>query len=185
MGLDMYLNKKTYVGANYEHNKVEGKISLKKQENPIKVNLKRVTYIEEQMGYWRKANQIHNYFVANIQEGKDDCGDYDLSIEIVFDLLDRCKKVKESLSNSKTHFVKVKNRWNSEGDTFIDVEVFSNTDLAQELLPTESGFFFGGTEYNKYYLETISNTINILEEILLENDNPEYLKEEHYYSSSW
>jgi hypothetical protein len=26
--------------------------------------------------YWRKANQIHAWFVKNCQEGEDDCGHY-------------------------------------------------------------------------------------------------------------
>ena len=29
--------------------------------------------IIEQVGYWRKANQIHNWFVENVQDGEDDC----------------------------------------------------------------------------------------------------------------
>ena len=44
MGLDMYLTKKIYVGANYEHNKVTGRITIKKDGEPVKVNLKKVTY---------------------------------------------------------------------------------------------------------------------------------------------
>lgn len=32
MGLDMYLSKKIYIGANYEHNNVKGKINLTKGE---------------------------------------------------------------------------------------------------------------------------------------------------------
>ena len=28
----------------------------------------------EEVGYWRKANAIHGWFVRNVQNGKDDCG---------------------------------------------------------------------------------------------------------------
>jgi hypothetical protein len=51
--------------------------------------------------------------------------------------------------------------------------------LAEELLPSASGFFFGGTEYDEWYFNDIATTIAILEEAL-EDENGEY-----YYSSSW
>ena len=67
MGLDMFLNKKIHVGAEYEHNNVKGKIELTEGENnaPININFKKVTYIVEEVGYWRKANQIHNKNLHN------------------------------------------------------------------------------------------------------------------------
>ena len=61
MGLDMYLYKKTYIGANYDHRKVKGEINLTygDNNNPFKINIDRVSEISEQVAYWRKANQIH------------------------------------------------------------------------------------------------------------------------------
>ena len=32
------------------------------------------TFVE--IGYWRKSNQIHKWFVDNIQEGVDNCATY-------------------------------------------------------------------------------------------------------------
>ena len=60
----MYLSKKTYIGANYEHNNVKGEINLTRggDNKPVKVNLNRVSYIEEEVAYWRKANAIHPYW---------------------------------------------------------------------------------------------------------------------------
>jgi len=37
--------------------------------------------------YWRKANQIHNWFVDNVQGGDDDCREYGVSIEHLKELL--------------------------------------------------------------------------------------------------
>ena len=37
---------------------------------------------------WRKANQIHGWFVKNIQDEKDDCGLYYISESQVKELLD-------------------------------------------------------------------------------------------------
>ena len=38
--------------------------------------------------YWRKANQIHAWFVDNVQNGEDDCGEYYVSHEKLKELLD-------------------------------------------------------------------------------------------------
>ena len=52
MGLDMYLDK--YVAGKAEDE-------------------------DESFGYWRKANQIHKWFVDNVQGGIDDCRPYPVS----------------------------------------------------------------------------------------------------------
>jgi hypothetical protein len=138
MGLDMYLNKRIYIGANYEHRNVNGLIKLTKGEEntPIDVDFKKVTYIIEQAGYWRKANHIHQWLVENVQDGEDDCKEYFVEEAKLQELLDICKKIKE------------------------------DHELAAELLPCQAGFFFGGTEYDEYYFQNIDYTITILEEAL-------------------
>jgi hypothetical protein len=105
MGLDMYLYKKIYIGANYEHNEVKGSIKLTKNNKPIKVELSKVTYIVEQLGYWRKANQIHNWFVTNVQDNVDNCQEFDVPIAKLIELRDLCKKV---LKTKKTELLEPK-----------------------------------------------------------------------------
>ena len=51
-----------------------------------------------------------------------------------------------------------------------------------ELLPTQGGFFFGGTEYDEYYFEAIEETAKVLREEL--NSNTEEYPT-YYYHSSW
>src|SRR3982751_6350886 len=139
MGLDMYLSKKIYLGANYEHNNVQGKIELTqgKDNKPVSINLKKVTYIIESAAYWRKANAIHNWFVENVQDGTDDCGYYYAEASKLKELIAECKKVLASKDN------------------------------AAELLPTTSGFFFGGTDYDEWYFQSMEDTIQQLEEALI------------------
>ena len=97
MGLDMYLMKKTYVGGNYEHNHISGNIALLRDNTLIPIDIKRTVYIEEEVGYWRKANAIHNWFVSNVQDGKDDCHEYYVSQEAMKELLHDCQKVLDSI----------------------------------------------------------------------------------------
>jgi hypothetical protein len=56
MGLDMYLRKRIYIGANFEHNKIAGVIYLTQDGVPLKINQNRITYIIEECGYWSKWN---------------------------------------------------------------------------------------------------------------------------------
>lgn len=42
--------------------------------------------------YWRKANQIHKWFVDNVQNGEDDCDLYYVSQDKLKQLLNTCKE---------------------------------------------------------------------------------------------
>lgn len=161
MGLDMYLSKKTYV-KQWDHQSPEERfeVTVTKGGNEYEsIKPSRVKYIEEEVGYWRKANQIHNWFVQNVQEGVDDCKEYYVGLDDVMNLLDVCKQVKDDHSK------------------------------AEELLPSASGFFFGNVEYNEWYFNDIDYTIEVLEGLLKETyktkDGKEYLAGELYYQSSW
>jgi len=150
MGLDMYLEKRTYV-KQWDHQSAEEKheVVVTKGGQPTNIDPKKVKYIIEEAGYWRKANQIHRWFVENVQNGVDNCGDYYVGSEKLTELLELCKKVEADHS------------------------------LADTLLPSASGFFFGGTDYDEWYYNDITNTIAILEEAL-EDEQGDF-----YYSSSW
>lgn len=41
--------------------------------------------------------------------------------------------------------------------------VLDNHDLAEELLPTMSGFFFGSTNYDEYYFEDVQSVLDYCE----------------------
>ncbi len=157
MGLDMYLNKRTYV-QNWdfmsEEEKHEISVKKNKKEHPY-INPKRINYICEQVGYWRKANAIHKWFVEHVQGGVDECQESSVSTEKLKELLDICKKVKK------------------------------NPKLAPELLPTQGGFFFGDTSYDEYYIQDIDTTIKILEKELATVDEKGFLTGDYYYRASW
>lgn len=88
----MYLRKEVYIGANYEHRNVNGVIDLKSGDTPIKVELSKVSSVIEHVGYWRKANAIHKWFVDNVQDGVDDCETYDVSFKKLVELRELCVK---------------------------------------------------------------------------------------------
>lgn len=110
--------------------------------------------IMKQVGYWRNADEIHNWFVENVQDGEDDC-DYhnECTREILEDLLHTCKTVLDSCAT-----------------TYRDGQVVIDSSVAEELLPRCHGFFFGGDGYDEYYVSDIVDTIEILEDVLAITD---------------
>ena len=53
------------------------------------------------------------------------------------------------------------------------------SEVLEALLPTASGFFFGGTDYDEWYFQDVESTIDLLENLLKEEGG------DYYYSSSW
>lgn len=137
------------------------------------------------VAYWRKANAIHNWFVENVQNGVDDCGVYEVTKEDLEELLYACKTVK---SHSKLVNGKIKNgqmlnneKWEWE-DVIEDGKYIEDPSVAMELLPVTSGFFFGSTEYDQWYMDNIVYTIDVLTKLLRETD---FDHEIVAYTSSW
>jgi hypothetical protein len=107
-----------------------------KRTAPLGLNEFSPRNIEFELAYWRKANAIHGWFVKNVQDGKDECQTSYVSLEKLKELKETCEKVLE------------------------------NKELAADLLPSTSGFFFGSYEYDEWYERDLINTIERLDKIL-------------------
>lgn len=57
-----------------------------------------------------------------------------------------------------------------------------DSSVAEELLPSCDGFFFGGTNYDQWYVDDITDTIEIIERVLATTD---FETQAIYYVSSW
>lgn len=79
MGLDMYLNAKRYLSDFFY--KGDDERADKISELFPELKGKRVKEVIVEAIYWRKSNAIHKWFVDNVQDGEDDCGDYHVSRE--------------------------------------------------------------------------------------------------------
>lgn len=141
-------------------------------------------HISENVGYWRKANHIHNWFVENIQDGIDDCGYHrEVTEDDLTNLLDICNTVLESCAMTYGKVEAGKRMENGEWITeYTDGKRVIDTGVAEELLPTQSGFFFGGTDYDEWYVQDVAETIKIIEKVLAETD---FDTQMIYYVSSW
>jgi hypothetical protein len=140
--------------------------------------------ISEEVGYWRKANAIHNWFVENVQDGEDDC-DYhrEVTADDLQELITVCTKV---LTYAKLVPGRIRTGIRfSNGkaeEMYENGLVVSNPGICEELLPTSDGFFFGSQEYNEYYLADLQETIKICTEALSTTD---FGTQMLYYCSSW
>lgn len=181
MGLDMYLRRKLYIWHPFEGPttlKIEGVPKLGERE--VAIDPQKVKYIIEEAGYWRKANAIHAWFVKNLQDGKDECQESYVSREDMKKLLNTVNKVLESIElvpakiNAGYRFSGgVKEEILEDGETVKDFSV------AQALLPVREGFFFGGKDYDQWYVNDLKRTKEILEKAL-EDEVGDY-----YYQASW
>ena len=139
--------------------------------------------IIEEVGYWRKANAIHKWFVDNVQDGEDNCGYYKVAPEQLEELLNICKLIKQKCILKKG---KIANGYRFENGKEVpimeDGEYIENPEVAAEYLPTQSGFFFGGTDYDQWYMKDIESTIEILTKVLKEKDIDNHMV---VYTSRW
>jgi hypothetical protein len=150
MGLDMYLHAKRYLWSYRDESEDSAIAKQISQVAGISDDFE-VQEIKIKAGYWRKANQIHRWFVQNVQEGQDDCGNYYVSRQHLLDLKELC------------------------------VKVIADKELASTELPTESGFFFGATEYDDWYYQDLAETIEIIDKALTLDQH----QWDFEYHSSW
>lgn len=99
----------------------------------------------DELIYWRKANQIFKWFETHCTDGEiENCVPVPVTRSDLLQLLEDIKTVLND--NSK----------------------------APELLPTQEGFFFGGTAYDEWYFDELEYTRdeigNLLDEITEETE---------------
>ena len=154
MGLDMYLTGKRYMSKYFD----KGDSAKIEEVNKIfgVEGIEDGDYgaqeVSFRVAYWRKANAIHDWFVQNCQDGVDECQETWVGRESLEALVKVCK------------------------------DVLANRETASEQLPTASGFFFGGTDYDEFYFGDLEYTVERIEKILADKA---FEKCDFYYQSSW
>jgi len=157
MGLDMYLSGHRHIWRHTQEPQEDALRAALSKATGFKIN--QIKGVRLDLGYWRKANAIHNWFVTNVQNGEDNCREYYVSREKLQELKDACQKILSIAEN---------------GDDW--------TEEADEVLPPTEGFFFGDTNYNDYYLQDLKETIVIMDNILTD---PALTEVDVTYQSSW
>jgi len=136
MGLDQYLTAKRWISEwnpleNSQRTEITKLLNLPKSLDDCTVQ-----EVVVSIGDWRKANQIHRWFVENIQLGKDDCGTYEVSRDQLTELRGLCNRV-----------LKFRH-------------------MATDQLPTATGFFFGTADYDEWYFQDLEHTVDLIDRAL-------------------
>jgi hypothetical protein len=154
MGLDMYLSARKYMSKYFDPADTDRIASINELfgVDGDEENDYGAQEVIFKVAYWRKANAIHQWFVDNVQGGEDDCGEYPVSRDKLESLMKLCE------------------------------QIIDNKKLARELLPTTSGFFFGSTEYDDWYMGDVQHTADRIKKIL---EDSAFTKADFYYQSSW
>jgi hypothetical protein len=169
MGLDMYLNAKQYVNRNIgfgdaamlrpEYTNTVAASGLDKYTDDESVNIYGAN-VSVVAAYWRKANQIHNWFVDNCQSGEDNCQEYHVSTAQLKELMDVCLEV---LAHK------------------------DDTTVAEDLLPVDMGFSFGSENYDEWYYRDVEYTITRIKNILaiVAEEESQNIYTTFSYQASW
>lgn len=164
MGLDMYLAANRYISP-YPHDDkgvilrraIAKAIGMPEDESDESTNGK-VTGVTVRVAYWRKANQIHKWFVDNVQNGEDDCNKHYVSRGQLDELRAVCEAV------------------------YANRSAVGHAVYAEQNLPTADGFFYGSVEYGEYYYEDLAETIRLLAPEKLNRYDDDF---EFEYQASW
>ena len=87
----------------------------------------------EEVAYFRKVNFLHRWVEEHLNEGRQtNCEEIPFHLEAMAGLMATC------------------------------AQVLDKPELGPELLPTVSRFFFGGTDYDEYYLGDVGDVLSAL-----------------------
>ena len=149
MGLDMYLTASEYV-TRTKRDIIQGD-APKQNEFFTELADRRKGWVDEPgysgisvvypIAYWRKANAIHNWFVQNVQDDRDECQKSWVAPQNLRDLREACQAVLATKNNS----------------------LVSVNEVAEEVgLVPKAGFFFGSTDYDEWYYQDLRYTVETI-----------------------
>ena len=180
MGLDMYLNRVPKV------NTLEDLKVLNDRLDNAFVNgniIDELRNVKKEMDYIYDIDMSINCYV-DIDKWKQDKNDWGN----IIDLGTRVGYWRKFNALHKWMVENVQNGVDDCGEYIVTVDHFNklknvldtiNENNASEILPPAAGFFFGGTEYDKWYYDDVVETIKIIEEVVADETG------EYYYQASW
>lgn len=161
MGLDMYLNMK----VSHYPKKGDTTINLANLDSSWdnldfnEFGASNRVDISMGVGYWRKANHIHNWFVNNVQEGADNCGDYNVTMDNFNSLYDTCMNILNKLNGK---IFSINNEYREDCELYvkehgIELEETVTFDV------TKLKEFYGDNNLQMYYRTLNSDDVEIEE----------------------
>lgn len=161
------------------------KTFTKEKIKPLQNLYSKQSTIFETVASWDKANQIHAWFVNNIQNGVDNNSYYFVTEDDLLDLKEICEEVLKlnpyMLDKDSYLLYYSVNGLIEKG--IITKEQYAKLETKlNKILPTKDGFFFGPTDYTLSYFLNVKETLEMLTKTL---DNANFENEVYLYHSSW
>lgn len=194
MGLDMYLYAEKYISASDTFDKQHPKQYKEILEVAGMDTLPKSDYtsltVKVQVGYWRKANAIHGWFVRECANNVDECQEVYIPAEKLIELRDECVK---ALANRHTatkpneaDYVKKIDETNDIVKLITESMKEQSDRVSKQLeKPTDplepiAGFFFGSTEKDEYYYNDLIYTVDLINSLLANRSDYSFS-----YRASW
>ena len=145
----------------------------------------------QELGYWRKANAVHGWFVRECANGLDECQEIFVSREQLLKLRSDCNNAlanrENAVPNNEDNVV-IKQPVGSRQDimNFImenmkaEQQKIGTTLVSDDPLQPTAGFFFGSTEKDEWYYNDLMETIDIIDKALALGDDWQVI-----YQASW
>ena len=151
----------------------------------------------QEVGYWRKANAIHGWFVRELANGVDECQEIVVPKIKMMELQALCLTALIKRSQDPTPLEETESPKSSKsvpvdgqemGEWLMEQMKMETTlallekefeDTSDPLRPV-AGFFFGGTEKDQYYYQDLMETAEIIRAALEEYPDGEFI-----YQASW
>lgn len=154
MGLDIYFHKTKRAEWGEVKNKIDDFNELPEDEK--EEMYKSETYPTKDfdpdvIGYFRKVNFLMEFF-----HYEGNCEYQEIPKRKLEALRDACLEISE-MKPEKVVYIKAKQQW--ESDRVEKVLSDADQERCAEILPTQSGFFFGNTDYNQWYLDDVKEVL--------------------------
>jgi len=149
----------------------------------------------QEVGYWRKANAIHGWFVRECGNNVDECQEIVVPKIKLLELQAQCliavmkRNQEETISEESPKSSKsVPVDGQEMGDWLMEQMKMETTlavmekefeDTSDPLRPV-AGFFFGGTEKDQYYYADLMETVEIIAKAVTDYPDGEFI-----YQASW
>jgi len=142
-------------------------ISLFELNNEIEELEEKLSWQEKKVIYWRKSNQIHNWFHRNVEFEYKDVESKIFDGEVLLNLENDINRVLDLIEQE----------YGSTTDIHIteDDKIYNKI---MEIMPPVAGFFFGSTDLNKTYIKDLEYTLEEIKKL-----NPKKEEKFYYYAS--
>ncbi|GAA0260165.1 hypothetical protein [Rhodanobacter caeni] len=139
MGLDMYLEAKRHVAPCDPRTEPTRRAIgtaigyMPPKEKPGQdASLLEVSGVTVRVGYWRKFDALHRWFVSNVQEGVDDCRPAFVSVDTLIELEGKLEQASDASVSASDHFTADVDETLEDGEVDYTLKVLHHAKQLQE-----------------------------------------------------